>query len=227
MGKTRIATQDDVPAIAKLIQDSIQKDRLWLKFSASKSIQDEAYTTEIESLLEEHINPSMEDWIVEVVDLGEAEPHIVSAAIWDVKGAQGPEVAKREHRTYIRDHRLLKYIQILRSAQDKFSPRYPHSTWLQLLVTHPNHQGRGYAKDLIDSQVCRVKKGGGVLTTIGGSKAYIFFSGRGFSDLGPVEGSAGVAADAETETIKALSLVIKKVDKGKSFVDSVVDYVFK
>jgi hypothetical protein len=63
-----------------------------------------------------------------------------------------------------------------------------------------------------------------VLAAIGGSKAYIFFSGRGFSDLGPVE---GVAADAETDTIKALSLVIKKVDKGKAFVDSVVDYVFK
>jgi hypothetical protein len=93
MGKTRIATQDDVPAIAKLIQDSIQKDRLWLRFSASKSVQDEAYSTEIESLLEEHLYPSMEDWIVEVVDLGESEPEIVSAAIWDVKGAQGPEVA--------------------------------------------------------------------------------------------------------------------------------------
>lgn len=94
MSKTRIATQDDVPAIARLIQDSIQKDRLWLRFSASKSVQDEAYTTEIESLLEEHLYPSMEDWVVEVVDLGgEGEPEIVSAAIWDVKGAQGPEVA--------------------------------------------------------------------------------------------------------------------------------------
>ncbi|CAH0058844.1 unnamed protein product [Clonostachys solani] len=227
MGKTRIATQDDIPAIAKLIQDSIQKDRLWLKFSASKSIQDESYITEIESLLEEHLYPSMEDWIVEVVDLGESEPKIVSAAIWDVKGAQGPDVAKREHKTYIRDHRLLKYIQILRSAQDKFSPRFPHSKWLLLFVTHPNHQGRGYAKDLINSQVSRVKKEGGVLNAIGGSKAYIFFSGRGFSDLGSVEGSTGITMDAETETIKALSLAIKKVDKGKAFVGSVVDYVFK
>uniref|UniRef100_A0A8H7KBN6 N-acetyltransferase domain-containing protein n=1 Tax=Bionectria ochroleuca TaxID=29856 RepID=A0A8H7KBN6_BIOOC len=170
MGKTRIATQDDVPAIAKLIQDSIQKDRLWLRFSASKSVQDEAYSTEIESLLEEHLYPSMEDWIVEVVDLGESEPVIVSAAIWDVKGAQGPEVAKREHKTYIRDRRLLKYIEILRSAQDKSSPRYPRSTWLQLLVTHPNHQGRGYAKDLVNSQVSRSKKEGGVLAAIGGAR---------------------------------------------------------
>ncbi|CAH0002869.1 unnamed protein product [Clonostachys byssicola] len=224
MGNTRIATQDDIPAIAKLIQDSIQKDRLWLKFSASKSVQDEAYMTEIESLLEEHLYPSMEDWIIEVVDIGEDEPEIVSAAIWDVKGAQGLDVAKREHKTYIRDRRLLKYIQILRGAQDKASLRHPRSTWLQLLVTHPNHQGRGYAKDLVNSQASRVKKDGGVLTAVGGSKAYIFFSGRGFSDLGPVQ---GVAADAETDTIKALSLVIKKVDKGKAFVDSVVDYVFK
>ncbi|VUC23752.1 unnamed protein product [Clonostachys rosea] len=227
MGKTRIATQDDIPAIAKLIQDSIPKDRLWLKFSASKSLQDEAYNTEIESLVEEHMYPSMEDWIIEVVDLGESEPEIVSVAIWDVKGAQGPDVAKREHKTYVRDHRILKYIQILRSAQDKLSPRYPHSTLLQLLVTHPNHQGRGYAKDLIDAQVTRVKKEGTVLTAIGGSKAYIFFSGRGFRDMGPVEGSVGMAADAETETIKALSLEVKKVDKGKAFVGSVIDYVFK
>lgn len=108
-------------------------------------------------------------------------------------------------------------------ARSLFFNRYPQHIYLQLLATDPNHQNRGYAKDLVHSYIVKAKRKGAILTTIAGPFGYIFFSGLGFHDLGPVELPPSTASDAQL--IKAMSLVVNKEERRQSIVDSVLNYI--
>lgn len=108
-------------------------------------------------------------------------------------------------------------------ARAEFFNRYPQHTYLQLLATHPDHQNHGYAKDLVHSYIVQAKQKGGVLTTLGGPFGYIFFSGLGFHDLGPITLPPSAASDAQI--IKAMSLVVNKEERRQSIVDSVLSYI--
>lgn len=124
----------------------------------------------------------------------------------------------------IKDSRLNAYAEVVDEARTKFFNRYPQHTYLQLLATHPDHQNRGYAKDLVHAYVVKAKKTGGVLTAIGGPFGYIFFSGLGFHDLGPVTIPPN-AATSDGQVIKAMSLVINKEERRQSIVDSLLNYI--
>lgn len=109
-----------------------------------------------------------------------------------------------------------------KARREKFE-RYPSHMYLQLLATHPDHQNRGYAKDLVHSYIQRAKQTGGVLTALGGPFGYIFLSGMGFHDLGPISLPPSSASDAQL--IKAMSLVVPKEERRQSIVDSVINYI--
>lgn len=129
----------------------------------------------------------------------------------------------QQPQTAIRDGRLRAYIEVLRKARADVFSRYPQHTYLQLLATHPDHQNRGYGKDLVHSYMAKAKQKGGVLTALGGPFGYIFFSGLGFHDLGPVELPPSSATDAQM--VKAMSLVINQEERRRSIVDSLINYI--
>lgn len=90
MGKTRTATLKDVPAVIDVILSSVHSEHLWMNFVPSQRGRGTDFRQEIEALFEEHIDPSNNGWVIEVVDLGEkgGTPVIVSVAVWDMSAAQ-------------------------------------------------------------------------------------------------------------------------------------------
>jgi ribosomal protein S18 acetylase RimI-like enzyme len=252
--KTRQAKPEDLPAVAKVILAAINKERLWTNFVPNRAGQDESYVKEIETLLKEHLDPNNKDWVVDVADLGTADsPKIVAVAVWDMAAAadddrtsecspdhpscpqkhillfhctdyQSPCATERELKMNIKDSRLNAYAEVVDEARNKFFNRYPQHMYLQLLATHPDHQNRGYAKDLVHAYIVKAKKTGGVLTTLGGPFGYIFFSGLGFHDLGPVTIPPS-AATSDAHVIKAMSLVVNKEERRQSIVDSLLNYI--
>ncbi|CAI6041598.1 hypothetical protein V2G26_001509 [Clonostachys chloroleuca] len=221
----RQAKPDELPAVVKCILAAINKERLWTNFVPAKGGQDESYLAEIENLLKEHLDPSNKDWVIEVVDLAKkgAPAQIVAVAVWDMSGASEEDKKAQQPQTAIKDDRLRAYIEVLRKARADVFSRYPQHTYLQLLATHPDHQNRGYGKDLVHSYMAKAKQKGGVLTALGGPFGYIFFSGLGFHDLGPVELPPSSATDAQM--VKALSLVVNQEERRRSIVDSLINYI--
>jgi len=223
--KVRQAKPEDLPAVAKVILAAINKERLWTTFVPNRAGQDGGYVKEIETLLKEHLDPNNKDWVVDVVDLGKPDaPKIVAVAVWDMAAAADDDRKKRELKMDIKDSRLNAYAEVVDEARNKFFNRYPQHMYLQLLATHPDHQNRGYAKDLVHAYVVKAKKTGGVLTTLGGPFGYIFFSGLGFHDLGPVTIPPS-AATSDAHVIKAMSLVVNKEERRQSIVDSLLNYI--
>lgn len=225
MTNIRQARPDELPAVVKCILAAINKERLWTNFVPAKGGQDEGYLAEIENLLKEHLDPSNKDWVIEVVDLAKkgAPAQIVAVAVWDMSAASEEDKKAQQPQTAIRDGRLRAYIEVLRKARADVFSRYPQHTYLQLLATHPDHQNRGYGKDLVHSYMAKAKQKGGVLTALGGPFGYIFFSGLGFHDLGPVELPPSSATDAQM--VKAMSLVINQEERRRSIVDSLINYI--
>ncbi|KAI6778325.1 uncharacterized protein J7T54_005841 [Emericellopsis cladophorae] len=223
--KIRAATFEDLPSVVKVILAAINKERLWTNFVPSKTGQDESYVKEIEALLREHLDPSNKDWVIEVIDLAKnGQPsQIVSVAVWDMSAAEDDDRKKRDVKTEIKDDRLSAYTTVVSKARNEFFNRYPQHSYLQLLATHPDHQNHGYAKDLVHSHMVKAKQKGGVLTTLGGPFGYIFFSGLGFHDLGPVSLPPSSASDSHI--IKAMSLTVPKEERRQSIVDSVLNYI--
>ncbi|CAH0002330.1 unnamed protein product [Clonostachys byssicola] len=221
----RQAKPDELPAVVKCILAAINKERLWTNFVPAKGGQDESYLAEIENLLKEHLDPSNKDWVIEVVDLAKkgAPAQIVAVAVWDMSAASEEDKKAQQPQTPIKDDRLRAYIEVLRKARADVFSRYPQHTYLQLLATHPDHQNRGYGKDLVHSYMAKAKQKGGVLTALGGPFGYIFFSGLGFHDLGPVELPPSSATDAQM--VKALSLVVNQEERRRSIVDSLINYI--
>lgn len=129
----------------------------------------------------------------------------------------------RDVKTAIKDDRLQAYIEVVGKGRTEFFNRYPQHSYLQLLATHPDHRNKGYAKDLVHSNITKAKQKGGVLTTLGGPLGYIFFSGLGFHDLGPITLPPSSASDAQI--INAMSLQIQKEERRQSLVDSLLNYI--
>lgn len=223
--KIRQAKIDDLPAVVSCVLAAINKERLWTNFVPSKSAQDDGYRVEIEKLLKEHLAASNDDWVIEVVDIaGKGEPaHIVAVAVWDMTAAKAEESKPRAVQTVVKDDRLQAYIEVVGKGRSEFFNRYPQHMYLQLLATHPEHRNKGYAKDLVHSYIVKAKQAGGVLTTLGGPLGYIFFSGLGFHDLGPITLPPSSASDAQI--IKAMSLQIQKEERRQSLVDSLLNYI--
>lgn len=130
-----------------------------------------------------------------------------------------------EVKTTISDSRLNAYTEVVDKARREFFNRHDSYMYLQLLATHPDHQNRGYAKDLVHSYVRRARQQplGGVLVALGGPFGYIFFSGIGFHDLGAVSLPPSAASDAQL--IKAMCLVVPREERKRSIVDSVINYI--
>ena len=83
--KTRVATAQDIPGIIRVVT-SITQERLWMKFVPLKILNED---TELAGLIRERIDPSNEDYVVEVVDaIGKTgSPEIAAVAFWDVSAA--------------------------------------------------------------------------------------------------------------------------------------------
>ncbi|CAH0020284.1 unnamed protein product [Clonostachys rhizophaga] len=234
MGKTRAATLKDVPAVIDVILSSIHSERLWTNFVPSQRNRGTDFRQEIEALFEEHIDPSNTDWVIEVVDLGDkgGTPVIVSVAVWDLSAAQGhggqSKIDSRQHeeretKMPIEDVHLSMFYDLVQNGRSEFVKRYPQFMYLQLLATHPNYRGQGYAKDLLLSYMAKAKQKGNVLATFGGPFGYIFFSGLGFHDLGAVALPSGIAND--TVMVKAMSLSVPKQGRRRSIVTAVVNHI--
>lgn len=154
-----------------------------------------------------------------------ASPLLFPGPNWPITlGKQVSDIkTEREIKSNISDSRLSAYTEVVNKARTEFFNRYPQHMYLQLLATHPDHQNHGYAKDLVHSYIVKAKQKGGVLTTLGGPFGYIFFSGLGFHDLGPITLPPSAASDAQI--IKAMSLVVNKEERRQSIVDSVLNYI--
>ncbi|KAI9902066.1 hypothetical protein N3K66_003883 [Trichothecium roseum] len=226
--KIRNAGPDDLPAVVKVILAAINKERLWTNFVPKKGAQDAAYLHEIEKLLKEHLDPKNKDWVISVVDLADSAnspPRIAAVAVWDMSAADDDKETNRKNvKTTITDDRLEAYTSVVLAAREAiFDKKYSSHRYLQLLAVHPDHQGQGHGKHLVQKAILNAKTTGGVLTTIGGPHGYIFFSGLGFHDLGPITLPESSATDARD--IKALGMVIKKEERRASLVDSLLNYI--
>lgn len=228
MGKTRTATLKDVPAVTDVILSSVHNERLWTNFVPSQRGRGTDFRQELEALFEEHIDPGNNGWVIEVVDLGEkgGAPVIVSVAVWDMSAAQGhggQSNAEHETKMPIEDPHLGIFYDLVQNGRSEFVKRYPQFMYLQLLATHPNYRGQGYAKDLLRAYMVKAKQKGNVLTSFGGPFGYIFFSGLGFHDLGAIALPPGIASD--TVMVKAMSLVVPKEARRRSIVNAVVNHI--
>ncbi|CAH0002873.1 unnamed protein product [Clonostachys byssicola] len=246
MGKTRTATLKDVPAVIDVILSSVPNERLWTNFVPSQRGRGTDFRQEMEALFEEHIDPSHNDWVIEVVDLGEkgGTPVIVSVAVWDMSAAEGHggqssknpatpshlqqesnsrQDAEHETKMPIEDPHLGIFYDLVQNGRSEFVKRYPQFMYLQLLATHPNYRGQGYAKDLLRAYMVKAKQKGSVLTSFGGPFGYIFFSGLGFHDLGAIALPSGITSD--TVMVKAMSLVVPKEARRRSIVNAVVNHI--
>lgn len=131
-------------------------------------------------------------------------------------------MAERDAKPPPKDARLNAYHEVVQKAKTQLDARHPQHMYLQLLVTHVNHQQEGYGKDLVESSINKAKQKGGVLTALGGPSGYIFFSGMGFHDLGPVSIPESMSTD--TQLVKMLSLVVEK-ERRRSLTESVMHYL--
>lgn len=129
----------------------------------------------------------------------------------------------RQVSTNLSDSRTQAYVSLLQQAREEHFGAYHQHRYLQLLATHPNHQGHGYASDLIQAAITEAKHLGGVLTAVAGPLGYILFSGLGFHDVGTVTLPPSKATDPQV--VKAMVLVVVKEERRRSIVDAVIHYV--
>lgn len=102
------------------------------------------------------------------------------------------------------DPKLNALSDAMRQGRERyFGAEGPH-IYLRILATHPDHQGKGYAKALCKwgISLAHRKRVGVCLET--GSRGYIMLSGMGFSDLGAVIVPAGNGYDEQV--LKALRM---------------------
>lgn len=123
----------------------------------------------------------------------------------------------------VSDTRIRDYLSLASICREEYFDTYQKPRFLQLLATHPNHKTRGYATALVQSAITTAKRHGGVLVTVGGPVGYILFSGLGFHDLGAVKLPSSL--DTNIQSVKAMSLVVEKLERRRSFVDSLIDYI--
>ena len=129
----------------------------------------------------------------------------------------------REVSTSLGDSRTQAYVSLLQQARKDHFASYHQHRYLQLLATHPSHQGHGYASDLVQAAVGEAKQAGGVLTAVAGPLGYILFSGLGFHDVGSVTLPPSRATDPQM--VKAMVRVVVKEERRRSLVDSLIHYV--
>uniref|UniRef100_A0A8H7N4L1 N-acetyltransferase domain-containing protein n=1 Tax=Bionectria ochroleuca TaxID=29856 RepID=A0A8H7N4L1_BIOOC len=139
------------------------------------------------------------------------------------QGHGGQSNAEHETKMPIEDPHLGIFYDLVQNGRSEFVKRYPQFMYLQLLATHPNYRGQGYAKDLLRAYMVKAKQKGNVLTSFGGPFGYIFFSGLGFHDLGAIALPSGIASD--TVMVKAMSLVVPKEARRRSIVNAVVNHI--
>lgn len=123
----------------------------------------------------------------------------------------------------VSDTRIRDYLSLASQCREEYFDSYQKPRFLQLLATHPHHKTRGHATALVQSAITAAKRHGGVLVTVGGPVGYILFSGLGFHDLGAVKLPSSL--DTNIQSVKAMSLVVEKLERRRSFVDSLIDYI--
>lgn len=121
------------------------------------------------------------------------------------------------------DSRIKDYMSLASQCREEYFGSYDKHRYLQLLATHPVHKTRGYATALVQDAITTAKRHGGTLVTMGGPIGYILFSGLGFHDLGAVKLPSSL--DTNVQAVKAMSLVVEKLERRRSFVDSLIEYI--
>lgn len=92
---------------------------------------------------------------------------------------------------------------------------------LRLLATHPEYKDEGYAKALLRAGYEIARKTDAAVTVFAGPQGYVFFSGLGFSDRGPVP----VAGAGEEVVIKAMSFDPTTERRRSSVMESFKNYL--
>jgi len=82
--------------------------------------------------------------------------------------------------------RLVGAVEAANQGRGRYLDGYGPQMYLHLLATHPDHRHRGYAKALCNWTMKAAIQDKLAVSLLASPRGYIFFSGLGFVDLGPI-----------------------------------------
>jgi GNAT superfamily N-acetyltransferase len=117
--------------------------------------------------------------------------------------------------------RFTTFNNALAEGRHKNFANFEKFMYLKLIVTHPEYEGEGYAKALLRAGYELARKTDAAVTVFAGPRGYVFFSGLGFADRGPL-----LFQTASDElVIKAMSFDPTNERRRSSVVESFMSYI--
>lgn len=233
--KIRPATNNDFNALLAIVTATSSTDALWNMFLPRAAFKDAVFKEHVSQLLRQYLDPNNKDWLISVVELPEKDitpgaPHIASFAIWDMATATGKaktsiesdKVAPAASETASRYlTRFTTFNNAMSQGRDKSFAAFEKRMFLKLIATHPEYEGEGYAKALLRAGYELARKTEAAVTVFAGPRGYVFFSGLGFADRGPLSINTG----GDDVTIKAMSFDPTNERRRSSVVESFMSYI--
>lgn len=234
--KIRPATNDDFTALMSIVTATSSQDALWNMLLPRAAFKDAAFKEHASALLKKYIDPANKDFLVSVVELPEKDitpgaPSLASFAIWDMatsdsKKPDAPEAVAPEAGTtsetasrYL--NRFKTFNDALAQGRTKNFAAFNKFMYLKLIVTHPEYESEGYAKALLRAGYEVARGTGAAVCVFASPRGYVFFSGLGFHDRGPLVIQNG----GEEVVIKAMSFDPANERRRSSVMESFMSYI--
>jgi ribosomal protein S18 acetylase RimI-like enzyme len=235
--KIRPATNDDFDAILAIATATSSTDSLWNMLMPRAAFKDAAFKEHISQLLKQYIDPENKDWLVTVVELPDKDitpgaPHVASFAIWDMTStsnsanksavesdniaAPAGDSSKSRYLT-----RFITFNNAMSEGRSKSFKAFNKFMYLKAMATHPEYEGEGYAKALLRAGYEIARKNEAAVTVFAGPRGYVFFSGLGFADRGPLLMQSG----GDEVNIKAMSFDPTNERRRSSVMESFMHYI--
>lgn len=234
--KIRPATNDDFTALMSIVTATSSKDALWNMLLPRAAFKDAAFKEHASTLLKQYIDPANKEYLVSVVELPEKDitpgaPSIASFAIWDMatSDSKSPDAPVSANVTaaptsdtasrYLT--RFNTFNEALVQGRQKNFSAFNKFLYLKLIATHPEYESEGYAKALLRAGYEVARGTGAAVCVFASPRGYVFFSGLGFHDRGPLTIQTG----GEEVLIKAMSFDPANERRRSSVMESFMSYI--
>jgi ribosomal protein S18 acetylase RimI-like enzyme len=234
--KIRPATNNDFDAIMAIATATSSTDSLWNMLMPRAAFKDAAFKEYLAQILKKYIDPDNKDFLVTVVELPDKDitpgaPHIASFSIWDMtstssssnkSAVESDNIAPTSGETQSRYlTRFITFNNAMSEGRTKSFKAFNKFMYLKAMATHPEYEGEGYAKALLRAGYEIARKNEAAVTVFAGPRGYVFFSGLGFSDRGPLLMQSG----GDEVNVKAMSFDPSNERRRSSVMESFMHYI--
>lgn len=234
--KIRPATSNDFDAILAIATATSSQDSLWNMLMPRAAFKDAAFKEHISNLLKSYIDPGNKDFLVTVVELPDKDitpgaPHVASFAIWDMTSTsnssnktavESDSIAPPAGDTKSRYlTRFITFNNAMAEGRTKSFKAFNKFMYLKAMATHPEYEGEGYAKALLRAGYEIARKNEAAVAVYAGPRGYVFFSGLGFADRGPLV----MQSSGDEVNVKAMSFDPTNERRRSSVMESFMNYI--